>query len=293
MENNDVLIEYILGGLSEVERERIEEQYFVNNEIWEKLRAVEDDLIDCYVRGELPPQQREQFEKYFLASPNKRRRVEFARTLMNPAARESVAEEAQGWWKSQSLFWRNWRPSVRLAVTAAGLALAVTAAFFLIQNVGLRRELRQSRSKEIELRNEIQTLQQPARGLSGIEAELLPSQVPKVSMLLTPGLLRNGKNGPQNHILPVPAVPFEVVLLLSLESDEYPQYDVVLRTAEGREIRRLEGLMSQPLRHGDRVVAIHLPGQLFPRGDYIATLSGRSAKGKSQIIDSYTFSVAR
>ncbi len=299
LENNDVFVRYILGDLSEAERERVEEEYFVNNETWQKLGAVESDLIDSYVRGELLLDQREQFEKYFLASPKKRERVEFARALLNPAAREAAAEEPGGSWKSLGSMWAAWRPAIRITVTVGGMALVIAAGVLTIYDLRLRGELSAMRSNETELRYKIQTLQQQVasaqqiNGGSGTETtDLFSSETPTVSMLLTPGLLRNGENGSQSHILPIPSVPSAVVLLLSLETDDYPQYDVLLRTAEGKEIRHLEGLVSQPI-HGGRVVAVHLPTQLFPRGDYVATLAGKSAQGKLQIVESYSFSVDR
>jgi hypothetical protein len=305
LEHRDVLTQYILGGLSETERERVEEEYFVNEEAWEKLRAIESDLIDSYARGELPPGQREQFEKYFLASPDKRRRVEFARTFMNPESRGTAAKELEQSPKplgSPRPAFLGLRPAMRLVATAAALALVVSSALVLTQDVSLRRELRQARADEIGLHNEIQSLQQKLAaahetGPSGTNAAALFSPAPTVSILLTAGLLRNGKNNAQEHLLPIPATPTstptEVLLLLLLESDEYPGYDVILRTAEGREVRRLEGLTTQLLPQGDKVVAIRLPAQLLPRGDYIATLSGKTASGKLQTVDSYSFSVLR
>lgn len=293
MENDDVLIEYILGGLSEAERERLEEQYFIHDETWEKLRAVENDLIDSYVRGELPPHRREQFEKYFLALPGRRQRLEFARTLIDPVLRETAAEEVgkQGKRPEQSLW--NWR----WAATAAGLILAATVTLLVIQNIGLRRQLSELRSDEIGLQNQVQALSRQIANAqqshnSGTDAtNLFSSKLPTVSLMLMPGLLRNGNNV-QEQILPVPSAPSEVLLFLSLQSDEYSKYDVVLRTAEGKEIRRLEGLTSQILKD-DKVVALRLSAQLFVPGDYIATLFGKTAKGKAQTIDAYTFSVRR
>src|SRR6185503_4369980 len=48
---------------------------------YERLLAAEGDLMDAYVRGELPAPERVQFEKSFFSSARRRERVEFARGL--------------------------------------------------------------------------------------------------------------------------------------------------------------------------------------------------------------------
>ena len=88
-----MLKKYILGELSDLDREALELQYFVNQRVWEALQQVEEDLIDSYVRGRLDGHDRQQFENYFLASPQKRKRVEVARLLMD-SARGAAASQS-------------------------------------------------------------------------------------------------------------------------------------------------------------------------------------------------------
>jgi hypothetical protein len=299
-ENNDLLVRYLLGDLSEAERERVEEEYFVNQEAWDALGAAENDLIDSYVCGGLPPNRREQFEKHFLASPRKRKRVEFAFTLMSPTVRETMAEPAGALWKPEGLFLPAWQRALRLASVMAGLAMAAVVIWLAVQNLRLREDIGKMRSQQAELQLQIQTLQrQTARGKetgngSGTgTAELPLAQLPTVSLLMAPGLLRNNGSSPQGHVLPVPAIPSSVVLVLYLERDEYLGYDVVLRTAEGKQVRHVEGLNSQPVQQGGKAVAVNLPSQILRNGDYVVTLSGKNAQGKEQVVDSYSFTVVR
>lgn len=83
LSTSHVLMQYLLGELSTTDRENIERQYFVYQEVWEALNEAEDDLIDSYVYGRLSPHEREQFERYFLAFPQKRKRVELVKALKN------------------------------------------------------------------------------------------------------------------------------------------------------------------------------------------------------------------
>ena len=76
-----ILIRYLLGGLSEDEQTQIEERAFQDREFSQRIQAVESDLIDDYVRGELSDGERERFESRFLASSERARKVEFAEAL--------------------------------------------------------------------------------------------------------------------------------------------------------------------------------------------------------------------
>jgi anti-sigma factor RsiW len=79
-----LLRQYLLGELADAERERLQERYFIDAELYARLLAAEDDLIDEYVRGELTDDERRRFEERF-RSPEQRQRVEFARKLRRAA----------------------------------------------------------------------------------------------------------------------------------------------------------------------------------------------------------------
>ena len=48
--SDETLIHYLLGELSEQDQEQIEEKYFPDKGAFERLCALEDELIDRYVR---------------------------------------------------------------------------------------------------------------------------------------------------------------------------------------------------------------------------------------------------
>ena len=77
----DRLIAYLLGKLSEQEEGSLEALYFSDEAAHEALLAAEDELIDCYVAGELPGADRDRFERLFLIDPTRRERVEIASEL--------------------------------------------------------------------------------------------------------------------------------------------------------------------------------------------------------------------
>ena len=95
VEDEQLIVSYLLGTLPEEEQVRIEERFLRDAEYRETIRAVEDDLIDEYVRGELRPSDRELFEERFVAHSQRRRKVEFARALVNSLpAKTQRAESA-------------------------------------------------------------------------------------------------------------------------------------------------------------------------------------------------------
>ena len=77
----DPAVRYLLGDLSDAERDALEERYFTDEDAFLELKAAEDDLIDAYSRGTLPAAHRPAFEARYLASDTGRARVEFARAL--------------------------------------------------------------------------------------------------------------------------------------------------------------------------------------------------------------------
>src|ERR1044072_5084384 len=80
--SREELIEYLLGSLSEGESERFDALSVSSKEFAEELSAVEADLVDAYVQGELPGERRTRFETHYLASPLRREKIEFSRAFM-------------------------------------------------------------------------------------------------------------------------------------------------------------------------------------------------------------------
>ena len=84
---------YLLGGMSEAEEARVERRYLGSDEALEEMRAVEDELIEDYLRSALEPAERSAFERRFLASPARLERLVFLRALSD---RTGEPESASG-----------------------------------------------------------------------------------------------------------------------------------------------------------------------------------------------------
>jgi hypothetical protein len=293
---------YLLGDLSESDREKLEKQFLAGNEGEEALIAAENDLMDSYVRGELPSEQRKRFEERFLGAIEKREHLAVAGMLMDPAVRQKIAtapmqSPAPSWWESLALLVSPRGLAMKLAVASTALAIAATALLG-VQNWRLRTELARIHSDQAQMEQQLSTLRQQlgqnlaaAKG-SNVESNpaVVTAQLEPPRFLLTAGLSR--KPGSGSNQLAVPPQSRSIVLMLDLGQDRYARYDVALETVEGTRIRSFEGLKSQPGKNGRRIVALTVPSHLLTRGDYVVTLAARGADGNPQTIDSYSLSVA-
>ncbi len=87
-------LRYLLGQMSEAETIAFEEEYFQDDNLFEQMVDIENDLVDSYVRGELSETERRQFENGYLGSSPKRKHVRFARALTDSSSGISVKEQA-------------------------------------------------------------------------------------------------------------------------------------------------------------------------------------------------------
>lgn len=69
---------YLLGEIEPQERGAIEQRLLRDRRYFNELQRLEEALTDEYARGEMGPTQREQFELYFLNSPERLENLEFS-----------------------------------------------------------------------------------------------------------------------------------------------------------------------------------------------------------------------
>jgi anti-sigma factor RsiW len=86
------MIQYWLGELSPEAEQRLEDRYFADDDLFEQLLAVREELFDAYARGELSEAERARFEQHLLHSPENREELEFARRFAGALDHE-IAED--------------------------------------------------------------------------------------------------------------------------------------------------------------------------------------------------------
>jgi len=81
-----VLRQYLLGELSDDSRQRVEETLLADDDFYQELLIAEDELVDEYLAGTIPAGGRERFERHFLVTSARRRKLAFASAFRKYAA---------------------------------------------------------------------------------------------------------------------------------------------------------------------------------------------------------------
>ena len=76
-----LLVRYLLGSLDDIEAERLDELSISDDGVASRLKAVENDLVDGFVRHELSAETMDRFRSHYLVSQARRDKVRFAETL--------------------------------------------------------------------------------------------------------------------------------------------------------------------------------------------------------------------
>src|SRR5262245_4940258 len=74
--------QFLLGDLPDSDATALELELLRNDEKFEQMWELENELVDAYVRERLTTLERERFERHYLASPVHVQRVAMARRLI-------------------------------------------------------------------------------------------------------------------------------------------------------------------------------------------------------------------
>jgi hypothetical protein len=269
--DRDRLVEYLLGDPSEEERLEIEQQYFKDDDAYEAVLAVENELAYDYAAGALSPVQRQRFEQRLLGTPEQRARVATARALLRRVPPASV---------------RTWWP-----LAAAALLVLALAGWLAVD---LARRSDDSERASIAVPAAVPPdagavppggppqapTQPPAAGR--------PTELPMViALTLRPGLVRGADNGAR-IVIPADATVVRISLEMpSTAKESYRSYRVAMRNAEGSEI-----WSGAPLRPSLPLV-IEVPPRVLVAGDYEIVLSGATATATFEDLAEYYLGVVR
>jgi hypothetical protein len=320
--NNEKLIaRYLLGDLNEEQQVEIEDRAFADKEYLALVTSVENDLIDDYVRHELSETDQRKFESRFLASAERRKRVEFARALARvPVAapeRTVVSEPARWSWRdSLYAFISGLNPAAKFALVAAMLVLLVGGAWLLTETLRLRNQLTQLQAQNQARQNELQRQvdaerkrseelnaqltqekqqreqsDESLRQLSEKESETSPAPRPIIaSLILLPGLSR-GAGDKANLVMPEDARLVRLQIGIDPE-EQYKSYAVEIHTVAGNQVWTRENLAARS-RRGARVVGLTLPATALKPGQYELRLRGINESGRAEDVGFYYFDVKK
>lgn len=310
---DQLIIDYLLGSLSEEETERLDELSFTDDEFAGRLQAVEDDLVDAYARGELAGQTLERFDSHYMSSPVRREKVRFAQTLQTAAVRVARQRDQQRFVerKTEPRGLRRFffAPALQWGMAAAVLLMVVGGVWLARENLRLREQVNQAESerraieqRDEQLQNEIAGQRQSASE-KGKEIENLRSQIARLEKQPSPSideidivpftLAPPSRDISRIPTLTIPSRADYVTLQLELESGDYAFYRAELKSlSDDKTLWRSGRLRARGGEEKRSIVVTLRPAQLKSQR-YILTVSGIAAGGASEAVAGYTFSVIK
>jgi len=327
--NDQEIVEYLLGTLPAEQAERYDELSVANEEFATVLSACEKDLVDAYVAGELSGSTLQRFESYYLASPLRRKKIEFARALKQWAeatagVQSPAVERIENTEKLQpagraSVFRRLFeqRPAWQWSMAVIVLALLLFGGWLVFDNGRLRRQAAQTQARRDELLQREQQLQKELDGqrtanaakeqeLAALRAERerldqelkkaqqgsvnsRPGEQTVVALVLPPPLRGAG----QIRTVSIAAETKLVAVTLQLEAADYPAYRVSLLDPSTQRNLWQSGSL-KPISQGQRAsLVVSLPATLLKPQNYLLRVSGVQATGESEIISDYPFKTVK
>jgi hypothetical protein len=308
-----LLTQYLLGSLPLEEIERLDELSIADDDFAAKLNSAEKDLVDAYVRGELPAADAHQFKSAYLSSPKRREKVRFAETFLSfqrPAAtppvvvragvtqsdrHESVLKRLLGgvWSGTSRSSKAGFAPQWGLA--GAALVLLIASGYLLKTNLELRQQVSRSDSERALLAQKEQQLQHRLA-------------VGQAANAANPGTEKNNPQPSIDHLKvaafvlmptlrgsgPPPIVSWSagtdlVVLKLEMESSDFATYQVAIQDSASRQIA-WQSASLRPFSEDDRrTVSFALPPNLLKPANYLVQLKGIRPNGTTELASSYPF----
>lgn len=305
-----LIIPYLLGELSPKEREKLEDQYFDDDSLFEEMGMVEDELIEAQLNNELSGPALERFKEQFSKSA-RRENLDFTKALLRYAQAHSQLRTVAASPTPQSgfrlVFKQRW-------AVAAALVFMVLGGMSLIYLIRARREVNQlrneraaleQRTRELENRSAAQNtrIEQLASELDrtreGIKQSPTPNASPELNVtergpsvatgVVIARLVRSKNNRQVLNVSPAASV---LRLHIVIGKGNYQSYGVIIGDDNGEVFRHDQARPQQTL--NAYFIEVEIPlRQLLPRHRYLLKVSGVDATGKAEDVGQTYFSFVK
>ena len=313
---------YLLGDLPEQDLVAIEDAAFQDKQQQQLILEAESDLIDAYVRGDLTDRDRQLFEKRFLASAERRRKVAFARTfaVVAPEIAPATAvggpvETVHDWRTSLRNFFSGLSPQIKLGFSVAAIVLLLSGAFVLFEFIRLRSQLnntianhnqqeqtlQQQVANERERNQKLQTtLEQEQQQREQVEQLLAKTEQtpnvrsesppPVVTLALLAGIPRGESKKPKLKLQP--ATQWARLQIEIDPADDYKAFRAELHDRAGTLVWSRANLSARV--HGAaKSVSMIVPANVLQPGQYELSLRGLASANKLEDVGFYYFDVVK
>jgi len=249
-----LLREFLLGKVTDDVQERIEALFVTDPQSRERVLAVEQDLIEDYLEGELSVEDSERFVLRYAQTAEQRRKLRITKSIKDwamseaRAAAQTVPPGESGWSRLRELFWQ--KRTIAVPITVAVLIVIVVAAFWLSR-----------RAQHSAIEQELAQLNAPSdTTVAGVQRELLPVTV------------RSG--GPTTESIPQSLSGVVELRLLLIQKERYSSYHVTIHRVDDRESYTVPDLHASS---DGKSLRLRLPADLLTRGVWQITLTPESA----------------
>ncbi len=315
---------YLLGSLPEREAERFDELSFTDDAFADALKVGENELVDDYVCGELAGETLEKFKSHYLASPLRREKVEFARSLQIFTERKFAeintksvaAKETSSGFFGALIGFINSKP-LQTGFAAALLLLIAGGLWFInnrnnkpqtevvIQssptttppqnqaNSSDEREIAAVGNENITLSNVAnKTVNKnvPTETNRNPQTEKTPVLTPPKPIVATIVLAPALRGTNQLKTLSISEKTTDVAAGLQLESNEYSSYRVALTDESGGKNLWQSAVIKADGTGENKTLNIRFPAKLLKSQIYSLTVSG-TKDGATEIISNYSFRI--
>ncbi|HRH41042.1 MAG TPA: hypothetical protein PKY82_05310 [Pyrinomonadaceae bacterium] len=311
--NESKFRQFLLDEMPEEERVDFEQNFILDEEMFENLRVAEDELIENYVRGNLSGNDRQKFETKFLTNEKRHERVAFTRAMLKNFANQSALkkQEAEGErvsvWASLVSFFKQ--PQFALG-SAFAVLLLLLGGWFLLRKTEKPIDIVQNTPTPIPQISVTPTPQTsentnntpnqnvvPINQRPKVEPTLnktpdntnlqKPVQTPSNPVITTLALFTGGvRSEGKTNELNLPKNSGGANLQLNLESQDYKIYRAEIVDQNGKIIYQ-----SGKLSANKSKVNAFVPVQNLKRGDYIIKLYGKNANNQDESVADFQFRV--
>lgn len=174
---------YLLGEMSDAERQTLEERFFQDDSFFEEMLALEDELFYEYQQNCLSPSERIAFERKFLNTREDRNKMAFAEAFLQTTAElaeekaatpgKIVEDSPASWWQSIAAFFNFSSPAMQFGFAAASILLLLGVIGLFIQNARRQDEMAKlENSRPEERRQQEQIIAEKEQQQAELERQL-------------------------------------------------------------------------------------------------------------------------
>ena len=289
-EVEDRMTRYLLGELSPDEMLLVETECFRDEDYFESIQALEDQLVRDFIRGEMDPGLYRRFEARYRGSPDLAEKIEFAQAVFSGCLnlrveerRGEIAARQRTLVTSLSELFRFNVPAFQFAAAAVALLGVGLGCYEWTRAARLKSDLAQFQDQNKSLEQQKSALD---RALANV-----PKAPPLVaSFVLMPGVSRDQS---KPAVLAVPAGLDSVEFKLPLPPGiTYPSFRVVLQRVSGAQVS-IQDLSPSALVDKGRAMKLGVPSASLKAGQYLLFIKGLNGRGGYEDVQYYAFGVEK